>query len=69
MSDLTKYINDPDIVNEPMPLREVHAIRFMLQDETKYMSPEEHVDFINKEAQAIIDKYGLKVKRPEPTSN
>ena len=63
MSDLTKYINDPDIVNEPMPLREVHAIRFMLQDKTKHMSPEEHADFVNKEAQAIIDKYRLKVKR------
>ncbi|MDR2089409.1 MAG: hypothetical protein LBP73_08650 [Clostridiales Family XIII bacterium] len=66
MSDLTKYMNDPDIVNEPMPLREVHAIRLMLHDETKHMSPEEHAVFVNAEAQAIIDKYGLKVKRSEP---
>jgi len=62
MSDLTKYLNDPDIINESMPLREVHAIRLMLQDETKHMTLEEHTDFINKKAQEIIDKYGLKVK-------
>ena len=63
MNDIARYMNDPDIINEPMPLREVHAIRFMLQDKTKHMSPEEHADFVNKEAQAIIDKYRLKVKR------
>ena len=66
MNSLIKYINDPDIINEPMPLREVHAIRLMLQDETKHMSPEEHAEFINREAQIIIDQYGLKVRRPNP---
>ena len=50
MSDLTKYMNDPDIINEPTPLREVHAIRLMLHDETKHMSPEEYTAFINTEA-------------------
>jgi hypothetical protein len=59
-------MNDPDIINEPMPLREVHAIRFMLRDETKHMTPEEHAAFVNREAQAVIDQYGLKVKRPTP---
>ena len=66
MSDLTKYMNDPDIINEPTPLRKVHAIRLMLHDETKHMSPEEHAAFVNREAQTIIDTYGLKIKRPDP---
>ena len=60
MNDLSDYMNDPDILNEPMPLREVHAIRLMLHDKTKHMSPEEHAEYVNKEAAAIIDKYGLK---------
>ena len=59
-------MNDPGIVNEPRPLREVHAIRLMLHDETKHMSPEEHAAFVNNEAQAVIDRYGLKIKRPAP---
>ena len=62
MSDFTNYMNDPDIVNEPMPLREVHAIRLMLHDKTKHMSPEEHAEYVNREAAAIIDKYGLRVR-------
>ena len=66
MSDLSKYMDDPDIVNEPMPLREVHAIRLMLRDETKHMTPDEHAAFVNSEAEAVISKYGLKIKRAMP---
>ena len=29
---LEAYMNDPDITNEPMPLREIHAIRLMIHD-------------------------------------
>jgi len=65
MSDLAKYMNDPDIVNEPLPLREVHAIRLMLHDETKHMTSEEHAAYVNREAQAVIEEYGLKVKRSD----
>jgi hypothetical protein len=36
-----EYYNDPDIVDEPSALREVHAIRLMIHDETKDMSPSE----------------------------
>ena len=64
MSELLKYMDDPDIINEPLPLREVHAIRLMLRDETKSMTPEEHADYINAQARDIIEKLGLKVKRP-----
>jgi len=38
---LDDYMNDPSVANEPMPLREVHAIRLMIHDEKKDMTPEE----------------------------
>ncbi len=45
---LDDYMNDPDIINEPMPLREIHAIRFMIQDKTKNMTPEERTAYYNR---------------------
>ena len=62
MNELAKYMNDIDIINEPLSLRKVHAIRLMLHEETKGMSPEEHADFLNTEAQIIVEKLGFKVK-------
>jgi hypothetical protein len=59
MSDLAKYMNDPDIIDEPMALREVHAIRLMINDETKDMTPEERAARTRKEAGEIMEKYGL----------
>jgi hypothetical protein len=38
---LEDYMNDPDIIDEPMYLREIHAIRFKIQDETKGMTFEQ----------------------------
>ena len=35
---LDEYYNDEDIIAEPIPLREVHAIRLMLNDENKNLS-------------------------------
>jgi hypothetical protein len=60
-------MNDPDIADEPMALREVHAIRLMLRDETRNMTSKEHAAFVNREAQSIIDRYGLNLKNAEPT--
>ncbi|MCL2792447.1 MAG: hypothetical protein FWD87_05080 [Spirochaetaceae bacterium] len=45
---LDDYMNDPDIINEPMALREVHAIRLMIYDEIKDMTPEERTAYFNK---------------------
>jgi len=45
---LDDYMNDPEVVNEPMPLREIHAIRLMIHDETKSMTPAEHTAYFNK---------------------
>jgi len=55
------YINDPSVVNDPMPLREVHAIRLMIYDETKDMTPAERTAYYNRSKVEIQKKYGLKV--------
>ena len=44
---LDDYMNDPDIINEPSALREVHAIRLMIQDETKDMTTDELKAYYN----------------------
>ena len=61
MNELERYINDPDIMNEPMPMREIHAIRLMINDETKGLAPEERACRIHEKARKLIDEYGLKV--------
>ena len=44
------YLNDPDIVNEPRALREVHAARLMIQDETKGMTAAERTAYFRESA-------------------
>jgi hypothetical protein len=59
MNKLDMYMNAPDIVNEPMPLREVHAIRLMIWDEIKDMTPEERSVYWRKKTDGVIKEYGL----------
>jgi hypothetical protein len=58
-NNLETYMNDPDIINEPMPLREIHAIRLMIYDDIEEMTPEEHITYINKQTDPLIKQYGL----------
>jgi hypothetical protein len=58
---LDDYMNDPDIINEPMPLREIHAIRLMHYDEQKDMTPEEQTELIRKRTEPIIKQYNMRV--------
>ena len=51
--------------NEPNAMREIHKIREGIYEETKNMSQKERAALTRMEAQEIIEKYGLKVKRPE----
>jgi hypothetical protein len=39
---LDDYMNDPDIINEPMALREIHAIRLMIHEERKGLTIAEY---------------------------
>ena len=44
------YLNDPDLANEPQALREVHAARLMIQDETNGMTAEERTAYYHEAA-------------------
>ncbi len=65
MKSLETYMRDPDIADEPLPLREIHAIRLKIQDDTQNMTPKERAARTAEQAKKLIEQYGLKVKRPE----
>jgi hypothetical protein len=44
------YLNDPDLANEPSALREVHAARLLIQDETKDMTVSERTAYYHGSA-------------------
>jgi len=52
-------MNDPSVANEPMPNRELYAIRLMIYDETKDMSPEEMLAYYRKIEQDTHVKYNI----------
>ena len=54
------YFNDPDIINEPSALREVHAIRLKIYDETKEMTIAEKSAYFRKRAAQAMESFGLK---------
>ena len=66
MPEYDKYMLDSDIIEEPMPLREIHAIRLMLHEKTKHMNPDEYTRYVREQTKDVILKYGLNVRRPEP---
>ena len=51
---LNDYLNDPDLVDEPSALREVHAARLMIQDETKGMTAEERTAYYHEAAKRFF---------------
>jgi len=55
------YMDDPDIINEPMPLREIHAIRLKIYDETKDMTPEEHAAYYKESTERFFSSMGKPV--------
>ena len=59
---LKAYMNDPGIINEPVPLREIHAIRLMIHDETKGMTPEERTVRVSAESSALLRRHGIRLK-------
>ena len=63
MKTLNDYMNDPSVVNEPMPLREVHAIRLMIYDETKDMTSDDLAAYHQRNLAEAQAKYGFKVAK------
>ncbi|MDR0688866.1 MAG: hypothetical protein LBG08_01170 [Spirochaetaceae bacterium] len=65
MKTIDDYMNDPRLLNDPdmagalEPIREIHAARLMLQDETAGMSGAEKVAFINARGREVLARRGL----------
>jgi hypothetical protein len=65
MKTVQDYMNDPRILDDPdmagalEPIREIHAIRLKLQDETAHMTPAEKIEFHNNSAKAFLARLGL----------
>jgi hypothetical protein len=53
------YLNDPELVNEPSALREVHAIRLKIHDERKGMTTTEYNTIVHERAARFLapDKF------------
>jgi hypothetical protein len=48
------YYNDPEIVNEPSAMREIHAIRLKIQDERQGLSWMEYNAIVDKQTEAFL---------------
>jgi heme oxygenase len=68
MKTIADYMNDPRLLNDPEmakalePIREIHAARLMLQDETAGMTTAEKVAFINARGKETLIRFGLTPK-------
>jgi hypothetical protein len=65
---LEEYMSDPALANEPSALREIHAIRLMIHDETKGMTAAEHTAYFHKGANAAFSRLGISPKYTNPES-
>ena len=56
------YMNDPRILNDrgvmeaPRCIREIHAIRLKIQDETAGMTATERTEYYNKKSAAFLSR-------------
>ncbi len=48
--------------DEPESMKEIRRIREKQYEETKDMTPEEHIEYIRKKAREAVERYGLKLK-------
>jgi len=53
-----RLLNDPDIAGALEPIREIHAIRLKIQDETANMTRAERIEFLNREAENFLSPMG-----------
>jgi len=65
MKTVQEYLTDPRMLNDPgmakalEPVKEIHAIRLKLQDETAGMTEAERIEFINKRGREALARHGL----------
>jgi hypothetical protein len=62
MKTINDYLDDPSLTNEPMALREVHAARLKIQDETKNMTTEEKRAYYHNGAADFFARLGITPK-------
>ena len=60
MTKLEQYLNDPTLADEPFPLREIHAIRLMISDDTKNLSADEIKAYYQAELDQAKRKFNFK---------
>ena len=65
MKTIKDYMNDPRMLNDPgmaealEPVKEIHAIRLKMLDETAGMTMEERIEYINTSARESLSRHGL----------
>jgi hypothetical protein len=59
MKTIDDYMNGPEIIKMPEYLREIHAARRMIQDETRDMPPEKKGAYIHNEAISALVAVGI----------
>ena len=64
MKTYLDHTDEPDIINEPMALREVHAIRLLIQDETKTLAQEQHFGRTRNAVAEAEKRLGIKFRHP-----
>ena len=60
-SNSNRYMNDSDIINEPMPLREIHAIRLKISDEIKNLKVDERRAYYTAGLDEIRQQYNIRI--------
>ena len=54
------------MTNESVAMKEIHEIREKIYNETKNLTPDEYNARVRVRSKALLEKYGIKVKRVEP---
>ena len=50
-------------MKEPKPMQEIHELRHKIYKEDKHLSPKELVEKINRNADELVRRYGLKLRK------
>jgi hypothetical protein len=59
MKTIEDYLHDPEIEKMPEYLREIHAARRLIQDETAGMTVEEEAAYHRKKTEKLFADFGL----------